>query len=335
MSHDIRTPMNVIMGFANIARQHAGDPAKIQDCLDKILTSGQSLQALIDAGHDVCAVYTQPDKPQGRKQILTAPPVKTLALEHDIPVFQPNTLKNEDEQARLRELAPEVIIVVAYGKLLPKAVLDIPPHGCINVHGSLLPRWRGAAPIQWAVIAGDEMAGVTTMQMAEGLDTGDMLLTYETKVGEKETAGELFDRLAQSGAELLTQTLVKLDEIEPRPQDDAQSCYAHMLDKQMAVIDWSKSAHEIDCLIRGLNPWPIALTTLSGERLKVFDAEKAAGNGEPGTVLEADPKKGLTVACGEGALGLTEIQLVGGKRMKATDFLRGHAIEVGTKLGDE
>ena len=291
-----------------------------------------SLQALIDAGHDVCAVYTQPDKPQGRKQILTAPPVKTLALEHDIPVFQPNTLKNEVEQARLRELAPEVIIVVAYGKLLPKAVLDIPPHGCINVHGSLLPRWRGAAPIQWAVIAGDEMAGVTTMQMAEGLDTGDMLLTYETKVGEKETAGELFDRLAQSGAELLTQTLVKLDEITPRPQDDAQSCYAHMLDKQMAVIDWSKSAHEIDCLIRGLNPWPIALTTLSGERLKVFAAEKAAGNGEPGTVLEADPKKGLTVACGEGALKLTEIQLVGGKRMKVNDFLRGHAIEVGTKL---
>ena len=294
-----------------------------------------SLQALIDAGHDVCAVYTQPDKPQGRKQILTAPPVKTLALEHDIPVFQPNTLKNEDEQARLRALAPEVIIVVAYGKLLPKAVLDIPPHGCINVHGSLLPRWRGAAPIQWAVIAGDEMAGVTTMQMAEGLDTGDMLLTYETKVGEKETAGELFDRLAQSGAELLTQTLVKLDEITPRPQDDAQSCYAHMLDKQMAVIDWSKSAHEIDCLIRGLNPWPIALTTLSGERLKVFAAEKAAGNGEPGTVLEADPKKGLTVACGEGALKLIEIQLFGGKRMKATDFLRGHVIEVGTKLGDE
>ena len=291
-----------------------------------------SLQALIDAGHDVCAVYTQPDKPQGRKQILTAPPVKTLALEHDIPVFQPNTLKNEDEQARLRELAPEVIIVVAYGKLRPKAVLDIPPHGCINVHGSLLPRWRGAAPIQWAVIAGDEMAGVTTMQMAEGLDTGDMLLTYETKVGEKETAGELFDRLAQSGAELLTKTLVKLDEITPRPQDDAQSCYAHMLDKQMAVIDWSRSAHEIDCLIRGLNPWPIALTTLSGERLKVFAAEKAAGNGEPGTVLEADPKKGLTVACGEGALKLIEIQLVGGKRMKATDFLRGHVIEVGTKL---
>ncbi|MFR0923388.1 MAG: methionyl-tRNA formyltransferase [Butyricicoccaceae bacterium] len=232
-----------------------------------------SLQALIDAGHDVCAVYTQPDKPQGRKQILTAPPVKTLALAHNIPVFQPNTLKNEDEQARLRELAPEVIIVVAYGKLLPKAVLDIPPHGCINVHGSLLPRWRGAAPIQWAVIAGDEMAGVTTMKMAE-VWTPAICCSPETKVGEKETAGELFDRLAQSGAELLTQTLVKLDEITPRPQDDAQSCYAHMLDKKMAVIDWSKSEHEIDCLIRGLNPWPIALTTLSGERLKVFAAER-------------------------------------------------------------
>lgn len=147
-----------------------------------------SLQALLDAGHEVAAVYTQPDKPQGRKQVLTAPPVKELALQHNIPVYQPATLKNEDEQARLRELAPEVIIVVAYGKLLPKAVLDIPPHGCINVHGSLLPRWRGAAPIQWAVIAGDEKAGVTTMQMAEGLDTGDMLLTYETPVGARETA---------------------------------------------------------------------------------------------------------------------------------------------------
>lgn len=292
-----------------------------------------SLQALIDAGHDVCAVYTQPDKPQGRKQILTAPPVKTLALEHDIPVFQPNTLKNEDEQARLRELAPEVIIVVAYGKLLPKAVLDIPPHGCINVHGSLLPRWRGAAPIQWAVIAGDEMAGVTTMQMAEGLDTGDMLLTYETKVGEKETAGELFDRLAQSGAELLTQTLVKLDEIEPRPQDDAQSCYAHMLDKQMAVIDWTQSARAVDCLIRGLNPWPVALTTLAGARLKVYAAEPVSGHGRPGEVLESDPKKGLTVACGEGALRLTEIQPVGGKRMGCADFLRGHAVEKGSFLG--
>ena len=286
-----------------------------------------SLQALLDAGHEVCAVYTQPDKPQGRKQVLTAPPVKELALQRGIPVYQPATLKNEEEQAKLRALAPEVIIVVAYGKLLPKAVLDIPPRGCINVHGSLLPRWRGAAPIQWSVIAGDQKAGVTTMQMAEGLDTGDMLLTYET-------AGELFDRLAQAGAALLVETLEKLDSITPRPQDDSQSCYAHMLDKQMAVIDWTKSAHEINCLIRGLSPWPVALTTLAGARLKIYAAEPVPGTGKPGEVLESDPKKGLTVACGEGALALHEVQLVGGKRMKSADFLRGHAIDKGTMLGE-
>lgn len=293
-----------------------------------------SLQALLDAGHEVCAVYTQPDKPQGRKQVLTAPPVKELALQQGIPVYQPATLKNEEEQAKLRALAPEVIIVVAYGKLLPKAVLDIPPRGCINVHGSLLPRWRGAAPIQWSVIAGDQKAGVTTMQMAEGLDTGDMLLTYETEIGARETAGELFDRLAQAGAALLVETLEKLDSIAPRPQDDSQSCYAHMLDKQMAVIDWTKSAHEIDCLIRGLSPWPIALTTLAGARLKIYVAEPVSGTGKPGEVLESDPKRGLTVACGAGALALHEVQLVGGKRMKSADFLRGHAIDKGTMLGE-
>lgn len=293
-----------------------------------------SLQALLDAGHEVCAVYTQPDKPQGRKQVLTAPPVKELALQQGIPVYQPATLKNEDEQAKLRALAPEAIIVVAYGKLLPKAVLDIPPRGCINVHGSLLPRWRGAAPIQWSVIAGDQKAGVTTMQMAEGLDTGDMLLTYETEIGARETAGELFDRLAQAGAALLVETLEKLDSITPRPQDGSQSCYAHMLDKQMAVIDWTKSAHEIDCLIRGLSPWPIALTTLAGARLKIYAAEPVSGTGKPGEVLESDPKKGLTVACGAGALALHEVQLVGGKRMKSADFLRGHAIDKGTMLGE-
>lgn len=292
-----------------------------------------SLKALLDAGHEVCAVYTQPDKPQGRKQVLTAPPVKELALSKGIPVYQPATLKNEEEQEKLRALAPEVIIVVAYGKLLPKAVLEIPPRGCINVHGSLLPRWRGAAPIQWSVIAGDEKAGVTTMQMAEGLDTGDMLLTYETPVGARETAGELFDRLAQAGAELLTETLEKLDTITPRPQDDSQSSYAHMLDKQMAVIDWSKSAREIDCLVRGLNPWPIALTTLAGERVKVYAAEPTSGSGKPGEVLESDPKKGLTIACGTEALRLTEIQIVGGKRMACADFLRGHAVEKGTIFG--
>ena len=293
-----------------------------------------SLQALIDAGHEVCAAYTQPDKPQGRKQVLTPPPVKVLAQQYGIPVYQPATLKDAAEQERLRALAPEAIIVAAYGKLLPKAVLDIPPRGCINVHGSLLPRWRGAAPIQWAVIAGDKTAGVTTMRMAEGLDTGDMLLKYETPIGARETAGELFDRLAQAGAKLLVETLDRLDDITPVPQEDSQSCYAHMLDKEMAVIDWAKSAHEIDCLVRGLSPWPVALTTLDGARLKVYAAQPVAGAGRPGEVLESDPKKGFVIACGADALRLDEVQLVGGKRMKSADFLRGHAVPRGTILGE-
>ena len=293
-----------------------------------------SLQALIDAGHEVCAAYTQPDKPQGRKQVLTPPPVKVLAQQYGIPVYQPATLKDAAEQERLRALAPEAIIVAAYGKLLPKAVLDIPPRGCINVHGSLLPRWRGAAPIQWAVIAGDKTAGVTTMRMAEGLDTGDMLLKYETPIGARETAGELFDRLAQAGAELLVETLDRLDDITPVPQEDSQSCYAHMLNKEMAVIDWAKSAHEIDCLIRGLSPWPVALTTLDGARLKVYAGQPVSGAGRPGEVLESDPKKGFVIACGADALRLDEVQLVGGKRMKSADFLRGHAVPGGTILGE-
>lgn len=292
-----------------------------------------SLQALIDAGHEVAAVYTQPDKPQGRKQVLTAPPVKDLAMQRGIPVYQPKTLRDGAEQARLRDIAPELIVVVAYGKILPVEVLGIPPRGGINVHGSLLPRWRGAAPIQWAVIAGDKTAGVTTMQMAEGLDTGDMLLTYETEIGERETAGELFDRLAAAGAALLTETIARLDEITPRPQDDSQSCYAKILDKQLAVIDWAKPAREIDQLVRGLNPWPVALTLIGGERLKVFSVTPSAGSGQPGEVLQSDPKAGLTIACGEGAVRLDEIQLVGGKRMKSTDFLRGHQVTLGSLLG--
>ena len=307
-----------------------------------------ALRALAEAGHEIPLALTQPDRPSGRGMKLTPSPVKVLAESLGIPVETPLTLslKRDPEGAarmheRLRAIDADLLVVAAYGLILPQPVLDcargIGANGdirALNIHASLLPRWRGAAPIQWAVIAGDEKAGVTTMLMAEGLDTGDMLLTSETPVGARETAGELFDRLAQSGAELLTETLVRLDEITPRPQNDAESCYAHMLDKKMAVIDWSKSARELDCLVRGLNPWPIALTSLAGERLKVYAAEQADGCGEPGTVLEADPKKGLTVACGEGALTLTEIQLVGGRRMKATDFLRGHAVEKGSRLGE-
>ena len=292
------------------------------------------LNALMKAGHTVLGIVTQPDKPVGRKKILTPPPVKAFALEHELPVYQPETLKNEAFLDTLKELDPEIIIVVAYGKILPPYILDYPKYGCINVHGSILPRWRGAAPIQWSVIAGDTEAGVTTMQMDRGLDTGDMLLVSKTSIGERETAGELFDRLAVMGADLLIETLscVENGTLHPVPQNDEQSCYASMLDKQMAVIDWSRTMREIDCLVRGLNPWPIALTALDGAAVKVYAAAPDIGHGEPGEVLVSDTKNGLIVACGDGAVRIHEMQVVGGKRMDARDYLRGHAIPIGTRF---
>lgn len=294
-----------------------------------------SLQMLIDSRHEVVGVLTQPDKPQGRRQILTPPPVKTLALAHDLPVHQPETLKNGAIQSILDETRPDLIIVVAYGKILPEYVLHYPRLGCVNVHGSLLPRWRGAAPIQWSVIAGDKYAGVTTMKMAKGLDTGNILLTAQTEIGARETAGELFDRLSVLGAQLLEKTVGQLEiaDSDGVPQDEAQACYASMLDKEMAVIDWTRAARELDCLIRGLNPWPVALTSLEGARMKVYAAQPEKGVGTPGEVLVADAKNGLLVACGTGALRITELQMVGGKRMNACDYLRGHAIPVGSRLG--
>ena len=294
-----------------------------------------SLQMLIDSRHEVVGVLTQPDKPQGRRQILTPPPVKTLALAHDLPVHQPETLKNGAIQSILDETRPDLIIVVAYGKILPEYVLHYPRLGCVNVHGSLLPRWRGAAPIQWSVIAGDKYAGVTTMKMAKGLDTGNILLTAQTEIGARETAGELFDRLSVLGAQLLEKTVGQLEiaDSDGVPQDEAQACYASMLDKEMAVIDWTRAAREIDCLIRGLNPWPVALTSFEGARMKVYAAQPEEGVGAPGEVLVADAKNGLLVACGTGALRITELQMVGGKRMNACDYLRGHAIPVGSRLG--
>ncbi len=292
------------------------------------------LEKLIEDGHNIVGVLTQPDKPQGRKMKLTPPPVKELALKNNLEVYQPESLKNEAIKPLLEQKQPELIVVVAYGKILPKYVLDFPKYGCINVHGSLLPRWRGAAPIQWSIISGDKTAGVTTMKMSEGLDTGDMLLKYETEIGQTETAGELFDRLALSGAELLHDTIEQIDSIVPEVQDESKANYAHMLDKQIAQIDWSKSNKEIDCLIRGLNPWPIALTTLNGERLKIYSASPQNENGKAGEVLKADPKTGLLVACGEGSILLNEIQAVGGKRMNSKDYLRGHKIEVGSILGE-
>ncbi|MBS5143966.1 MAG: methionyl-tRNA formyltransferase [Butyricicoccus pullicaecorum] len=295
-----------------------------------------SLQMLIDSVHELVGVVTQPDKPQGRKQILTPPPVKTLAQAHGISVYQPDSLKHEALLPLLQQTQPDLIVVVAYGKILPKYVLEFPRMGCVNVHGSLLPRWRGAAPIQWSVIAGDRFAGVATMKMAEGLDTGDILLMERTEIGARETAGELFDRLSRLGADVLRDTLPQLEagKLVGTPQDDTQATYASMLDKEMAVVDWTKSAYEIDCLIRGLNPWPVALTTLEGARMKLFAAMPEQASGAAGTVLEADTKKGLLVACGDGALRIMELQMVGGRRMAAKDYLRGHQIALGTKLGD-
>ena len=296
-----------------------------------------SLERLIADGHDIVGVFTQPDKPQGRKMKLTPPPVKQLALTHNIPVFQPDTFKNESQLALLQELDPEVIVVVAHGKLLPGYVLDLPKYGCINVHGSLLPKYRGAAPVQWMVLNGETTAGVTTMYMDRGLDTGDILLVSETEVGENETAGELFDRLAAMGADLISETINRLPEgIERKPQDDSQSTYVSVLDKRMSVVDWSKSAQEVHNLIRGLDPWPVAVTTRGEVRLKLFQSRLTgkATSLPAGSVTEADPKKGLFVACGDGqVLQITEIQMVGKKRMSAGDYLRGHGIEPGTVLG--
>ena len=296
-----------------------------------------SLERLIADGHDIVGVFTQPDKPQGRKMKLTPPPVKQLALTHNIPVFQPDTFKNESQLALLQELDPEVIVVVAYGKLLPGYVLDLPKYGCINVHGSLLPKYRGAAPVQWMVLNGETTAGVTTMYMDRGLDTGDILLVSETEVGGNETAGELFDRLAAMGADLISETINRLPEgIERKPQDDSQSTYVSVLDKRMSVVDWSKSAQEVHNLIRGLDPWPVAVTTRGEVRLKLFQSRLTgkATSLPAGSVTEADPKKGLFVACGDGqVLQITEIQMVGKKRMSAGDYLRGHGIEPGTVLG--
>ena len=296
-----------------------------------------SLERLIQDGHEIVGVFTQPDKPQGRKMKLTPPPVKQLALTYDIPVYQPDSFKNESQLELLRELNPEVIIVVAYGKLLPGYVLDLPKYGCINVHGSLLPKYRGAAPVQWMVLNGEQTAGVTTMYMDRGLDTGDILLTSETPVGENETAGELFDRLAAMGADLLAETLERLPQgIARTPQDDAQSTYVSVLSKEMSVVDWSKPAQHVHNQIRGLDPWPVAVTTRGDVRLKLFQSRMTDETAQvpAGTVTVADPKKGLFVACGDGrVLQITEIQMVGKKRMAAGDYLRGHAMEPGTVLG--
>jgi len=283
--------------------------------------AAQHLQALLDAGREVVAVYTQPDRPAGRGQKLMPSPVKQLALQHGIAVYQPQTLRDPAAQAELAALRPDLMVVVAYGLILPQVVLDTPRLGCINSHASLLPRWRGAAPIQRAIEAGDASSGVTVMQMEAGLDTGPMLLKVTTTITAEDTGGSLHDRLATLGSQAVVEAVTKLaaGELRGEVQDDSLATYAHKLNKDEARLDWSRPAVELERLVRAFNPWPICHSTLNGEALKIHAAQLGEGQGTPGSVLAAD-KSGLTVACGEGALRLTRLQLPGGKPLSFADL---------------
>jgi methionyl-tRNA formyltransferase len=291
-----------------------------------------SLLSLIEAGHRVTAVFTRRDRPVGRKQILTSPPVKAQAQGRGIPVFQPDTLRSAEAAEIIARFQPDVIVVAAYGKILPKNILNLPRFGCVNIHASLLPKYRGAAPIQQAVLDGETVTGVTTMQMAEGLDTGDILLSSRTEIGPEETSGELTVRLAGIGAKLIVRTLSGLKEgtVTPIPQNDAESSYAPMLTKERSPIDWSRPAAQIHNQVRGLSPWPGAVTVFGGKKLKVHRTRPAGtGTGVPGQIL---PGRELKIACGGGTvLELLEVQPEGGKRMSGPDFLRGHPAQ-GTVL---
>lgn len=294
-----------------------------------------TLRGLIEAGCNLVGVYTQPDRPKGRGKKLTPPPVKELALEHDIPVFQPQKLRDPAAVEELKALAPDLIVVVAYGQILPQAVLDIPQHGCINVHASLLPKYRGAAPINKVIVDGECETGVTTMLMDVGLDTGDMLIKKTLAIGPDESAGELHDRLAPLGREAMDETLRELcaGNLKPQKQDEAETCYASMMKKEDGCIDWTLSAQQIHNLVRGLDPWPAAYSSLNGETLKLGKTRVVSGAGEPGTVVGADDE-GVRVACGEDVLCVGELQLPGKRKVAAADFLRGHQLAPGTRLGD-
>ncbi|MEG1043383.1 MAG: methionyl-tRNA formyltransferase [Oscillospiraceae bacterium] len=293
-----------------------------------------TLQRLIDDGHEIVAVFTQPDKPKGRGYKLAPPPVKELAEKYDLKVFQPTKMKDGTVLSILKDCQPEVIVVVAYGRLLPKDIIEFPKYGCINGHASLLPKYRGAGPIQWCVINGEAETGVTTMQMAEGLDTGDMLLTIKTQIGENETSGELHDRLCLLSAEIMSKTIKELEKgtLIPIKQDDSLSNYAPMLDKKIAVLDFNKTAKELHNLIRGLSPWPVAFTYLDGKLLKVHKAKPVEDyKGEIGKLLD---DKRLIIGCGDKAIEFLEIQLEGAKRLDAKSFLLGKRLEKGTIFGE-
>jgi len=287
-----------------------------------------TLEALYKAGHDICAVITQPDKPKGRGQQLAPPPVKELALEHGTPVYQPRTLKDGTATQLIRDLAPELIVVVAYGKILPKDILDTPPYGCINLHPSLLPKYQGAAPIQWAILNGDSVTGVSIMALSEGLDTGDVLSQEETAIGPEETAGELFDRLSVWGAKLLADTIpaIAAGTIVHVPQDQTLATYARPLRKELSPVDWTKLGQEIINQIRGLNPWPMATTEIGDKILKLHAAHVGQGSGTPGAILSAGAA-GLEIACGDGSVVITRLQAPGKKPMAVADYLRGNPIQ--------
>lgn len=289
------------------------------------------LEALIKSGYDVCGVFTQPDKPKGRGYALAPPPVKVTALENNIPVYQPTTLKDGEALKILNELSPDCIVVVAYGKILPKDILDLPRYGCINVHASLLPKYRGAAPIQWSVINGETETGVTTMYMDVGLDTGDMIMKKSCEIGENETAGQLHDKLSSLGAQLIVDTLKALENgsATREKQDDSQSCYSPMLDKSLCRIDWNQTAQQVHNKVRGLSPWPVAVASINGKKVKIHQTAKCADSGTPGEIISLSP---LTVACGCGSVIINELQLEGKKRMDSGSFLNGHKLSIGDKF---
>ena len=293
-----------------------------------------SLRALIESGEEVIAVVTQPDKPKGRGLEIVPPPTKLLAEKHGIPVLQPAKIKTEEFFNELKKFSPDLICVAAYGKILPKNILDFPPHGSINVHASLLPKYRGAAPINWAIIRGEKITGITTMKMDEGMDTGDILLKKEVPIDDEDTGETLSEKLSEIGAKLLIETirLLKEGKLSPIPQDHSQATYAPMLKKEDGKIDWEKPAEEIRNLIRGVLPWPGAYINLEGKLLKIYKVRLAEGEGKPGEVMKSDSGI-LRVATGKDTLDILELQIEGGKKLKTKEFSRGRKIKEGTILG--
>ena len=293
--------------------------------------SATCLEKIIADGFHVAGVYTQPDRPKNRGMKLFPSPVKEVALKAGIPVFQPENFREDDTVAELAALQPDVVAVVAYGRILPQRVLDIPKFGCINIHASLLPKYRGSAPYQWAVLNGEKVTGVTAMYLCREMDAGDMIAASETPIGENETAGELLDRLAVLGADLLSETLTRFTQgpVEATARDASLVTYAPMLDKSLCPIDWSKTAQQVHDHVRGLHPWPVATANLAGTDFKIHATRPLdiATDAAPGTIL-ALTKKGLQVACGEGVVEILQLQAQGGKRMAAPDYFRGHPLEI-------